>query len=275
MLPNRTMPPDAERAALAPDVSGLPSSADVLAARLAFPAGLEQPEGSFRFSVDALLLAAYASRRFSSNVTTRFIDLGTGCGIVAHAYMLLSGNITSGWGIDCHPALIEAGIRNAQRLGLAESLRFLCGDLRDSVFLKQISNKIGLVEAVISNPPWRLLGSGRLPADEARRTALFGDASTLGVFAAAASSLLKPGGRFFCLVGAHRTADMLAALSEARLRASSLRFVHKKEDAPAALSLLEARKGSRASLEVEPPLFLYGPRQVLTPESLEFCPFLR
>ena len=48
MLPNRTMLSDAEGAALAPDVSGLPSSADVLAARLAFPAGLEQPEGSFR-----------------------------------------------------------------------------------------------------------------------------------------------------------------------------------------------------------------------------------
>ena len=68
MLPNRTMLSDAEGAALAPDVSGLPSSADVLAARLAFPAGLEQPEGSFRFSADALLLAAYASRRFSPNV---------------------------------------------------------------------------------------------------------------------------------------------------------------------------------------------------------------
>ena len=34
------------------------SSEAVTAARQAFPSGLEQPEGRFRFSVDALLLAA-------------------------------------------------------------------------------------------------------------------------------------------------------------------------------------------------------------------------
>lgn len=274
-MPNRTMPSHAGGTASPPGLSGSPSPDGVLAARAAFPAGLEQPEGSFRFSADALLLAAYSARRSLSNVTNQFVDLGTGCGIVAHAYMLLMGNMTSGWGIDCHPELIEAASRNARHLGLANRLRFLCGDVRETLFLKAISNKIGCVDAVLSNPPWRLLGSGRLPADEARRTALFGDASTLGAFAAAASSLLKPGGRFFCVVGAHRTADMLAACTESRLRAASLRFVHKKEDAPATLALLEARKVSRAALEVEPPLFLYGPRQVLTPESLEFCPFLR
>lgn len=269
------MPPGAEGAANPPGVSGVPSSGDTNAARAVFPAGLEQPEGSFRFSADALLLAAYAARRFFPNVTNQFIDLGTGCGIVAHAYLLLSGNKSKGWGIDCNAALIEASLRNAQRLDLADNFSPLCGDIRDRAFLRITSNTIGPADVVLCNPPWRLLGSGRLPADEARRTALFGDASTLPVFAAAASSLLKPGGRFFCIAGAHRTADMLAALSEARLRAVSLRFVHKKKGVPATLALLEARKASRAALEVEAPLFLYGLRQVLTPESLEFCPFLR
>lgn len=269
------MPPEAERAANPPGVSGVPSSGDISAARAAFPAGLEQPEGSFRFSVDALLLAAYAARRSSPNVTNQFIDLGTGCGIVTHAYLLLIGNKSKGWGIDCNAALVEASRRNAQRLGLADAFSSLCGDIRDRTFLRTTSHIIGPADAVLCNPPWRLLGSGRLPADEARRTALFGDASTLHAFGAAASSFLRPGGRFFCIVGAHRTADMLAALREARLHVVSLRFVHKKKGAPATLALLEACKASRAALEVEAPLFLYGLRQILTPESLEFCPFLR
>lgn len=274
-MPNRTMPSHAEGTAAPRDIPGSPSPGGVLAARVAFPAGLEQPEGSFRFSTDALLLAAYAARHRSSNVANRFFDLGTGCGIVAHAYLLLSGNNSKGWGIDCNPALLEAAYRNAQRLHLADNFSPLCGDIRDHISLRTIGNSMGPADVVLSNPPWRLLGSGRLPADEARRMALFGDASTLSVFAAAASFLLRPGGRFFCVVGAHRTADMLAAFTESRLRAASLRFVHKKEGAPATLALLEARKVSRAALEVEPPLFLYGPGQVLTPESLEFCPFLR
>lgn len=274
-MPNRTTPSQSAGTAPPPSDFTLSSSGDVLAARAAFPAGLEQPEGSFRFSADALLLAAYAARRSSLNVANRFIDLGTGCGIVAHAYLLLIKNMSSGWGIDSHPRLIESGVHNARRLGLSDTLRFLCGDIRDPAFLLSIRNKTGRVDAVMSNPPWRLLGSGRVPVSEARRTALFGDAATLSAFAVAASSLLRPGGRFFCIVGAHRTADMLAALAEARLCASSLRFVHKKEGASATLALLEARKAARAALEVEAPLFIYGPRQVPTPESLEFCPFLR
>ena len=47
-----------------------------------FPAGLEQPAGSFRFSSDALLLADFALES-SLPENAVFADLGTGCGVVA------------------------------------------------------------------------------------------------------------------------------------------------------------------------------------------------
>ena len=103
-------------------------------ARRAFPAGLEQPEGSFRFSVDALLLAAFAASR-TTDVTMRFIDLGTGCGVVGLAYLLLKRNICQGFGMDCNPELIAAAQNNTDKLGFSDRFALHTGELADTRFL--------------------------------------------------------------------------------------------------------------------------------------------
>ena len=146
-------------------------------ARRAFPAGLEQPEGSFRFSVDALLLAAFAASR-TTDVTIRFIDLGTGCGVVGLAYLLLKRNICQGFGMDCNPELIAAAQNNTAKLGFSDRFALHTGELADTRFLENLRMEASPVQLVMANPPWRLVGSGRLPATEARRKALFGDKGT-------------------------------------------------------------------------------------------------
>ena len=248
------------------------SSEAVTAARRAFPSGLEQPEGSFRFSTDALLLAAFAAN--APYVTDRFVDLGTGCGVVGFAYLLLTRNNCTGFGIDCDSGLIDAAALNAEKLGLSERFAPRVGELADSGFLRALREEAAPVDLVMANPPWRLLGCGRPPGAEARRRALFGDAATFPLFASAASALLERGGRFACVIGASRLPDMLSALSAARLGITMLRFVHKSADAPATFALIESRKDSRAAMTVAAPLALYGPDRVASPESLEFCPLL-
>ena len=60
---------------------------DARSARDVFPAGLEQPEGSFRFSADALLLAKFtAGQALPENAV--LAELGTGCGVVSLAVLL-------------------------------------------------------------------------------------------------------------------------------------------------------------------------------------------
>ena len=151
-------------------------------ARRAFPAGLEQPEGSFRFSVDALLLAAFAASR-TTDVTIRFIDLGTGCGVVGLAYLLLKRNICQGFGMDCNPELIAAAQNNTAKLGFSDRFALHTGELADTRFLENLRMEASPVQLVMANPPWRLVGSGRLPATEARRKALFGDKGTFPHYA--------------------------------------------------------------------------------------------
>jgi len=126
-------------------------------ARRAFPAGLEQPEGSFRFSVDALLLAAFAASR-TTDVTIRFIDLGTGCGVVGLAYLLLKRNICQGFGMDCNPELIAAAQNNTAKLGFSDRFALHTGELADTRFLENLrmeASRRGVLSAPDAYPQQR------------------------------------------------------------------------------------------------------------------------
>ncbi len=274
-----------------------------------FPRGLLQPRGSFRFSEDALLLAAFALKPTSGpERTTRlrrpsrplWMDLGTGCGVVGLAALLLSGlprPLPAGCdrsapvaqsacripvpfccGLDHDESLVEAARNNARNLGLeqhftAELADFAAQEWPD--LASGLRSRYGRASLVLANPPWRLEGTGRVPATRSRRNALFGDAETFPLFVRAAASLLDSSGCFACVVGAARLPDMLAALGDMAFNLLRIRLVHPSETASAVWALIEARRTGRSPLRVEAPLILYGQDGSPTAASLEFCPFLR
>lgn len=219
-----------------------------------FPSGLEQPEGSFRFSADALLLASFAGEMLSHREAF-FVELGTGCGVAALA-LLREKPLWRAVGVEIMPPLAEAAGRNAARLGLEERFCVVEGDVADratlrrarGAFLSEGSER--LFPMVMCNPPWRREGEGRLPPSLLRRTALFGTEETFRNFFQAADGLLEQGGVLAVVSGAERTAEALEALPP-RLHPELLRFIFTKKDSPAAFVLLCARKNGRAALRVE------------------------
>lgn len=220
-------------------------------------------------------LADFARAGVADRRAGRFVDLGVGCGTAALAFLLAggAGDAWTGSGLDVDPALVAAAESNARRLGYAERFRAAVVDLRDPAALDawrrgeagpdgQGGPRGGTgrgCDLVLSNPPWRLEGRGRVPPSPARRRALFGTPETLPAFSRAAASLLAPGGRFACIVGAERLADCCAALRTAALTPRRLRCVHAHHGAPAMLALLEAireRPAREGLLAVEAPLFV-------------------
>ena len=229
----------------------------IQAARAAFPAGLEQPEGSYRFSADALLLARFVAEQTLPDEAV-LAELGSGCGVVSLAVLLEKPERRT-VGLEREAVLVEASERNAAALGLNEAFTPLCGDVnsRDDLLrmreaLISEGNLSGppMFDAVMTNPPWRVEGDGRVPPSDLRRRALFGTLETFREFFAAADALLKNGGLLLAVGGAERTADMLAALPT-RLNPEILRFVFTKENAPAEFVLLMARKNGKGALRVE------------------------
>ncbi len=237
-----------------------------------FPCEIEQPDQSFRFSADAAWLVDFTLGEGDGDAGTgvgrgialgaRVADLGAGCGVAGLGLLIRRPDLTL-VGIERDPELADAARRNARTLNLPGA-HVVTGDVAEDETLRQALELIRQqgggrqFDAVICNPPWRLLGSGRLPPSAARRDALFGNAETLPVFCRAADALLRNHGRLFLVVGAARLADVLAALPR-RLRPVRLRCVHHRPDAEASLVLLEARKNSRAGLTVEAPLVCEAP----------------
>ena len=79
-------------------------------------------------------------------------------------------------------------------------------------------------------------------------------------FCAAASRLLRTGGRFACVFRAERLADLFRAMRANRLVPKRMVMVHSDADSPPCLVLTECVKDAAPSLRVLPALMLYHRR---------------
>jgi len=234
-----------------------------------FPRGLIQPEGSFRFSADALLLAAFAP----GEGALRAADLGTGCGAVVFGLALRFPELFC-VGIDTEHVLIEAACANARAFGLEDRVSFAQGDVADKTLLARLGYES--CELVTANPPYRIAGTGRRISSAIRRSALEAPECALADFACAAGFLLRHHGRFACVFLPARIGDVFLALRSARLEPRRLRCVHSRPGTKAVLVLVEARKNARPDLMIEAPLILHADTRGagFSPEALAFCPWL-
>lgn len=241
----------------------------VNAARKAFPTGLAQPEGGYRFSLDPLLLASFA--RPKRNV--RVADLGCGCGVAALTLLLASGAPAKAVGLDMDPAMTGAAQANAALLGLSPRYAAQPLDLR-RVRDAFPPESFGLA---LANPPYRRLGTGLVCREEERNRARFEAEGTLTDFLLAASYLLANRASLAVVFPAARLPELTRTCQDARLTPKRLRLVHSRLDEPARLALLECVKNAGEELTAEAPLVLYegrGDETRMTRQALEFCPYL-
>jgi len=237
-------------------------------ARAAFPRGLSQPDSGFRFSLDALLLAAFAGRE---QVRGRVLDLGTGCGVVGLA-MALDHPDFFGLGLDANPDMLVHAARNARSLGFGDRFVFVEGDVRSPGCLKPES-----MDLVVCNPPYREPGTGRICPDAGRTSARFEGGAGLADFVRAASFLVRNRKPCVFIHLAERLDDLLAFLRSAALRPKETLFIHPRGGSAARLVLVRALKNGGPGMTVPAPLVLHegvGQGTRLTDQALAFCPRL-
>ncbi|HCF62425.1 MAG TPA: SAM-dependent methyltransferase, partial [Myxococcales bacterium] len=103
---------------------------------------LIQRRAGYRFSVDALLLAAFAARPRG-----KVVDLGTGCGVVA--VLLAKRGARSVVGVELQPGLAQIALRNVRLNRCDEQVHIVNADLRDL----RATLPSGGVDLVVSHPP--------------------------------------------------------------------------------------------------------------------------
>ena len=209
---------------------------------------LLQPGDGYRFSIDALLLACF----LGINPGQTVVDLGAGVGVIALATAFI-WQPRRVWAVEVQPRPAACARMNIERNAAGAVVRVLEANWSD-LTLSMID---GPVDAVVCNPPYRELGTGRVNPDLEEAAARHEIMGSAGEAARIAAGLLKPRGRLAMIYPASRLVDLVFEMRSAGLEPKRLRLVHSRAGEQARLALVEARLGAGAELLVQAPLYVY------------------
>jgi tRNA1(Val) A37 N6-methylase TrmN6 len=205
---------------------------------------LLQPRSGYRAAIDPVLLAAFVPARAGDRV----LDLGCGAGTAA---LCLGARVP---GLDLHglelqPAYADLARQNAAANGMALVVHE--GDVaQPPAALRALR-----FDAVLMNPPFFAATASASP-DRGRAAARREGGAALAEWIDAGLRRLVPGGVLALVHRTERLGSILAAL-EVRAGGVEILPLAARAGRPAGRVLLRARKGSRGSLVLHPPLTLH------------------
>jgi tRNA1(Val) A37 N6-methylase TrmN6 len=207
---------------------------------------LLQPARGFRSSLDPVLLAGFVQPPYR-----RFVDIGCGTGPVA--FLLLARDADAeGVGVEIQPRLASLAARGAVENGYGRRFEVRAGDVRTPGVIW------GRFDLVVTNPPFRPLGTAVLPSDRERSVANHEVTLQLSDWLDAGARLLAARGRLAAIFPADRGDELRAGLLRRGLALTRLRLVLSHEGAPARRLLVEAELGrSTSPPQIEPPLIVH------------------
>jgi tRNA1(Val) A37 N6-methylase TrmN6 len=217
---------------------------------------LQNPKG-FCFGTDAVLLSHFAVLKKGD----RAADLGTGTGIVP---ILLAGrakDITI-TGLEIQGPVAEMARRSIELNGLAKRISVITGDIRD---WKTVLGSTRYT-LVLSNPPYKKAGSGRINRADGKAVARHELLCTLEDVLEAAAGLLISGGRFAMVHRPERLMDILIGMRAVKLAPKRMQLVHPRLGSAPSLVLVEGVYQGRPALHWMPPLFIYDASGAYTEE---------
>lgn len=214
---------------------------------------LVQSEEGFRFGIDAVLLADFASC-FCSDAK-HIVDLGTGNGVVP---LIMSHKMPacSFTGMDLQPKAIELARRSCSLNGLEDRIQFQECDVAE--LAGRMPQLRGSADAVVSNPPYVARGAGIINEEDSKFLSRQETTAGIDEFAAAAAFLLKERGHFVLVHRPSRLVDIFCSCRKYALEPKNIQFVAPRRDAKPNIVLLHCTKGGGRELDYREPLYVYG-----------------
>jgi tRNA1Val (adenine37-N6)-methyltransferase len=219
---------------------------------------LLQPSDGYRFTLDPLLLCDFTG----ANNEKTIIDLGTGSGVMALvlARMAADSHVTA---FEQDQAMAQLAAENACLNGLDEQVLVLHEDILQ--VRRHLS--VSCCDLVVSNPPYRKQGRGRLNLHSGKMAGRHETTAGLADFLAAAKYLVKPSGRICMVYHSARLPELMAEVQLQKLAVLRLRVVHGLPDAEGKLFLVELAKGRKqVSTFIMPPLVVRSDSTTYTDE---------
>lgn len=211
-----------------------------------------QKRQGYRYSLDAYLLAAFVEESPAAQV----LDIGSGSGVISLLLAAVKG--LSVTGVEIQESIAEMARRSIRFAGLQERINIVSADIRE----------YGgpAVDAVVSNPPYRPVWTGRINCDQGKAMARHEISLDLDTLLARSSALLKPGGRLYLVYPVWRLTDMITAMRSHRLEPKRIMFVHSTAKSPADICLVCGSKDGGKELYVNRPFFVFAHEGIYTKE---------
>jgi len=210
---------------------------------------LHQPKKGYRYSVDAVLLVHLTIEQPGTTI----LDLGTGCGVIPImlAYRCPSRFVV---GVELQAELATIARLNVKANQMEDRVRIIEKDMCQ-LGHEEIKKPFDLV---VSNPPFRKVGSGRINADSQRALARHELKMDLETLLGTTRRFLKKAGRFCIIYPSTRSVDLLSAMRAAAIEPKFITMIHAGLSSPAKLIAVTGIKDGNPGLEIGSPLFLYN-----------------
>lgn len=213
----------------------------------------------FCFGMDAVLLANYAV----VNKNDKCMDLCTGNGVI--------------------PILMEAKT-SGQKYACVEVQKISAELARRNVELNKVSDRIEVIEAnlndlkgiyenatfnvVTVNPPYMNENHGIVNLSAPKAIARHEILCTLEDIIEKSAWLLKSSGRFYMVHRPARLVEIITLCKKYKLEPKRIQMIHPHKNKNANMVLIEAVKGGKSQLTVEPALVVYNEDGSYTKELL-------
>ncbi len=207
-----------------------------------------QKKDSFRFGMDAVLLAAFARARPGETI----VDLGTGTGIVA---ILMSAKTKAKKiiGIEIQPDIAEMARRSVEGNGLSDKVSIEVMDIMEA----SRHLPAGKIDVVVANPPYTKWGGGLPNPDESRAISRHEILCALEDVVMAASSLLRHHGEFYMVHRPDRLCDIMVEMRKNHLEPKELRVVCPRVGDAPSLLLIKGLRNGNPGMKLLSPLYIY------------------
>ncbi len=206
-----------------------------------------QPEHGYRFSMDSVFLADYVKPEKGQKI----LDIGTGSGIMPVILALKYPKVQI-TGIEIQEELAEIAIKNVILNHVEKNISILQKDIRKTDFF----HINGPYDIIISNPPYKKKGTGRLNPNMQKAIARHEIELSLDELAQSVKKHLSPEGCFYLIYPAERLSELICILCQYRIVPDRIRFIHTKKNAAAKRVMVKSIKNGSGTFTVLPPLYV-------------------
>ena len=210
-----------------------------------------QNNTGFCFGIDSVILSDFA-KDIKNNANV--VDLGTGTGILG-LLLCKKTKLNSIVGVEIQEDVAEMAKRSVELNNLENKFKIINCDIKE-IFKEKLLEK-NKYDVVITNPPYKEIGTGKINEDAKKLISRHEIKATLSDFMKTASSLLKDNGELYMVHKPERIVDIMQTMRENKLEPKILKIVYPRRASEASLILIKAIKCAKKFLKIQEPLYIY------------------